>query len=274
MEGCGATMPPDARQSESPVFALARERLLCGMLFGAGGAAQYEALTGRPPGPFLLCVVGLAGGRPPTEQALGLLSGLPQCRGAAVFASAAGRIAVVEEPCERAGGGEAFAGSLLDALAGGLGAEDAAGAAQARGSGADEMRECYEGCDRLLGVRLREAGPGGKPEAAEVRPVLRRAMEYIEAHLGEPVTLEGAAEHAFASPCYVSRLFRRETGMGFVDYVTHMRMEKAKRLLEGTRLKVFDVAERAGIADAHYFAKLFRKHTGLSPTEYRAGKCL
>jgi AraC-like DNA-binding protein len=249
---------------------LARCKVLCDILFGAADEAAYERLTGRTLGGFLLCVIGLRGEEPALPEALAAIAALPQCRGAAVFAVSPGRIAVLEEtgdgPKARARSGR-LAG-MLPAVLPAPGRSAAVRAETVRGSGAVELRACYLDCDRALAAAFASPPAGATPRG--VKPVLAKALGYIAANFGEPLSLDDVAEHAFASPCYVSRLFMRELGMGFVDYITSFRMEHAKRLLRGTDLKVFEVAERAGVPDAHYFAKLFKKSTGLSPTEYRA----
>ncbi|MFC7680655.1 response regulator [Paenibacillus sp. GCM10028914] len=99
---------------------------------------------------------------------------------------------------------------------------------------------------------------------------IRKALSYIDSHMGSyELSLTGAAEHAAMSVTYFSRFFKEETGMSFVRYVTNLRMEKAKQLLTETNLTVWAVAESIGYSTYHHFAKVFRKETGMTPTEYR-----
>ena len=58
-------------------------------------------------------------------------------------------------------------------------------------------------------------------------------------------------------------------GKNFVEYLNELRIEKAKELLKDVRYKTYEVAEKVGIPDAHYFSRLFKKYVGMTPTEYR-----
>ncbi len=102
-----------------------------------------------------------------------------------------------------------------------------------------------------------------------IKLVLRNAVEYMHEHYHEPVTLNEVAEHAFVSTYYISRMFKKEMGKNFVDYLNELRMEKAKEMLKDVRYKTYEVAEKVGIPDAHYFSRLFKKYVGVTPTEYR-----
>ena len=100
------------------------------------------------------------------------------------------------------------------------------------------------------------------------RPV-GAAAEFAREHYKEPVGLTEAARAAGVNPTYLSYLFRKETGVGFSNFLLNQRIECAMELLRETNLKVREVAERSGFHDYHYFAKAFKKTTGRSPAEYR-----
>jgi len=102
-----------------------------------------------------------------------------------------------------------------------------------------------------------------------IKLVLRKAVEYLQAHYQEQVTLNEVAEHTFVSTYYISRMFKREMGKNFVDYLNEIRIEKAKEMLKDVRFKTYEVAEKVGIPDAHYFSRLFKKYAGVTPTEFR-----
>ena len=99
--------------------------------------------------------------------------------------------------------------------------------------------------------------------------ILRKAIDYIHEHYNEPVTLNEVAENIYVSTFYISRMFKKELGKSFVDYLNDVRIEKAKELLRDVKYKTYEVAELVGIADAHYFSKLFKKYSGMTPSEYR-----
>jgi len=102
-----------------------------------------------------------------------------------------------------------------------------------------------------------------------IKLILRNALDYIHEHYSEQLTLNDVAEHVYVSPSYLSRMFKKELGKNFVDYLNGLRIEKAKELLMDSRYKTYEVAEIVGIPDAHYFSRLFKKYEGVSPTEYR-----
>lgn len=102
-----------------------------------------------------------------------------------------------------------------------------------------------------------------------IKMVLRKAIDYINEHYTEQITLNEVAEKIFVSSCYISRMFKKELGKNFVDYLNGLRIEKAKELLKDPKYKTYEIAELVGIPDAHYFSRLFKKYEGLTPTEYR-----
>ncbi len=97
-----------------------------------------------------------------------------------------------------------------------------------------------------------------------------RVKGYIGAHLAENITLSVLAEIFYVSPVYLSRLFKKKTGTNFVEYLTALRIEKAKQYLNDPHLKVYHVAEMVGYDNPRYFARLFKEATGMVPQEYRS----
>ncbi len=102
-----------------------------------------------------------------------------------------------------------------------------------------------------------------------IKLVLRKAVTYIQKHYNDQITLNLVAEHVYVSTSYLSRMFKKELGVNFIDYLNGLRVEKAKELLIDPRYKTYEVAEKVGISDAHYFSRLFKKYEGISPTEFR-----
>lgn len=80
---------------------------------------------------------------------------------------------------------------------------------------------------------------------------------------------EDIAEHVYLNPAYLSRLFRKETGLSLTDYTASLRIQKAKLELLDTNHRVSDVAMSVGYSNFSHFTKLFKKTTGLTPQEYR-----
>lgn len=100
--------------------------------------------------------------------------------------------------------------------------------------------------------------------------IIHQARTYIDAHLGDSkLSLNEVAAQVNFSPNHFSMVFSSETGETFRDYLTRSRIEQAKKLLRSTRLKCAEVAYRCGYNDPHYFSVIFRKHTNLTPHQYR-----
>lgn len=101
-----------------------------------------------------------------------------------------------------------------------------------------------------------------------IRPI-QLAIEYINEHYGDPLSLEMVAEYVHLTPPYFSQLFKKETGSTFIDYLTLQRMNQAKRLLRHSDLSVSEIVEQTGYSDAKYFSRVFTKSFGISPQKYR-----
>jgi len=77
------------------------------------------------------------------------------------------------------------------------------------------------------------------------------------------------ARKVYISPYYLSHLFREELNITFLEYLTMVRMEEAKKLLKDTSLSIVAIASQVGYEDASYFSKVFKKYVGISPAQYR-----
>ena len=103
---------------------------------------------------------------------------------------------------------------------------------------------------------------------ADTRPI-RTAKQYIQEHYADPLTLEWVSNIVGFSGSYFSSLFKKETGRNFLEYLSEVRMNRAKELLRETNLSVAEVCVRVGYSDLKYFTKSFKKATGLKPGEFR-----
>lgn len=98
--------------------------------------------------------------------------------------------------------------------------------------------------------------------------LLLRAKKYIHRHFRETIQLIDVAHYLQVSSFHLSRIFSRESDFSFIDYLTEIRLNEAKRLLQSGRYKVREIAFHVGYNDEKYFNRLFKKHTGCTPTEY------
>ena len=92
---------------------------------------------------------------------------------------------------------------------------------------------------------------------------------YLQEHLEEEVSLSVLAERFHLNPQYISQLFKNEIGVGFLAYLTNIRMEKAKKLLLSTSFPIAEIAQKTGYGDYRVFTKVFKKAEGITPSQYR-----
>jgi len=98
---------------------------------------------------------------------------------------------------------------------------------------------------------------------------IRRALSYIEMHLGERITLSDIADSCGLTTFAFSRAFKKEFGITFQEYLIRLRIDKAQQLLANPRLSVTDVAGAAGFGDLSHFTRTFRRYVGTSPSTFR-----
>ncbi|UQZ86794.1 putative response regulatory protein [Paenibacillus konkukensis] len=101
------------------------------------------------------------------------------------------------------------------------------------------------------------------------KSVFEEAKSYIDDHIAEEISLEAVAERVGLAPTYFSYFFKKMTNETFVQYRMRKRIEMAKRLLELPHYKIVDVGMEIGYQNYPHFSKIFKKMTGISPTEYR-----
>ncbi|TCL61500.1 YesN/AraC family two-component response regulator [Hydrogenispora ethanolica] len=101
------------------------------------------------------------------------------------------------------------------------------------------------------------------------RRIINHIITYIKNHYFNDISLRQIAADFFMNESYLSDLFKRETGVSFTNFLTEFRVEQAKALLRQLDLKTYEIAEMVGYKDVKYFNKVFKKHTGMTPNEYR-----
>ena len=107
-----------------------------------------------------------------------------------------------------------------------------------------------------------------EPEEQEER-VINGITRFMQEHLAEEISLSVLSEEFHMNPQYISQLFKNEIGVGFLAYLTSIRIEKAKKLLLSTSLSIGEVAEQSGYGDYRVFTKVFKKSEGITPSQYR-----
>ena len=102
--------------------------------------------------------------------------------------------------------------------------------------------------------------------------VVEASKAYIEANYTKNITLDDLSMAVNISSYYLSRIFKENTGENFIDYLTRLRIERAKELLATTQYSMKEIGVMSGYSDPNYFSKSFKKNVGVTPTEYREGK--
>ncbi len=121
----------------------------------------------------------------------------------------------------------------------------------------------------LLEVYIKTLLKNVPPEEDALNPLIENIKSYINENIEFNVTLSHISELFHYNQQYLGRLFKKETGMNFNEYINLEKLKNAKYILEQTNLKVLDVSYRVGFNNVTYFNRIFKKHFGLSPTEYR-----
>ena len=93
-------------------------------------------------------------------------------------------------------------------------------------------------------------------------------LEMLQEDCGSSMNLSCVAETFGLSPVYLGKVFKRVTGTNYVQYLTDVRMEKAKKMLLEDGVRIQQVAESLGYSQSHYFAKVFKQYTNMSPSEW------
>jgi len=106
--------------------------------------------------------------------------------------------------------------------------------------------------------------------AGRYKSIIVKAKEFIKSNFNTAnISLDSTATHVGISPNHLSMVFAQETGENFIEYLTRVRIERAKLLLISTAMKSADIAAETGFNDPHYFSYSFKKNTGFSPREFR-----
>ena len=113
---------------------------------------------------------------------------------------------------------------------------------------------------------MRETGSRDSGDA-----LVQAARDYIEAHSAEKFSLKALSDALFINGSYLLRLFRSRTGQTLLGYHNRVRCERAQALLRDTEISISEVGEAVGFVSSAHFSHVFRKTTGMTPSEFRSG---
>ncbi len=117
------------------------------------------------------------------------------------------------------------------------------------------------------------AGAAGKirnKTADRAGSLVQSAIKYIDENYGTDISLDDVSRAVDVSPYYFSKLFKEETGVNFIEYLTNLRMDHAKKLLSDPSVSIRDVCFAVGYQDPNYFSRIFKRATGSTPSEFRS----
>jgi len=101
------------------------------------------------------------------------------------------------------------------------------------------------------------------------RHVIKQVQEMVTRDAGQELSVKMIADKVYLHPVYLSKIYKAETGEGLGDYMIRMRMERALYLLKNTNKKIYEITSELGYQNPQYFSKMFKKHYGMTPNEYR-----
>lgn len=116
---------------------------------------------------------------------------------------------------------------------------------------------------------IMEILPFQEESSSKENHTIKTAKEYIQEHFHENLKLEDVAEQVYLAPSYFGVLFKKEVGESFSSYLTTIRLEAAKKILQDASYSIADTAAAVGYSDKRYFSKLFKEQIGVTPKEFR-----
>ncbi|WP_322905819.1 response regulator [Paenibacillus sp. SGZ-1009] len=122
-------------------------------------------------------------------------------------------------------------------------------------------------CMNVLGrLEVQQSSSNTEPSRSRI---VKQVQEIVSDSLGQDVSVKSIADRVYLHPVYLSKIYKTETGEGLGDYIIRIRMEKALYMLKHTNRKIYEITAELGYQNPQYFSKLFKKHYGMTPNEFR-----
>lgn len=99
--------------------------------------------------------------------------------------------------------------------------------------------------------------------------LIEKARQYVRENVEKRIMLQDVADYVCISPAYLSSLFKKLYNQNLVDYINQVKMERACQLIREGRYRIYEISYRMGFENAYYFSRVFKRHVGMTPTEYR-----
>ncbi|MBP3900014.1 MAG: helix-turn-helix domain-containing protein [Blautia sp.] len=120
------------------------------------------------------------------------------------------------------------------------------------------IRKTQEVCRGMITVKEKES-----------ETVITKAKAYIQENYQKDISLDDVSRHVDISPYYFSKLFKQEDGRTFIEYLTGIRIQEARRLLRNPGYSIKEIGIMCGYSDPNYFSRIFKKYEGVTPSEFR-----
>lgn len=128
------------------------------------------------------------------------------------------------------------------------------------------LKELFEFMKQIIGRIVLSIDKNRKSEDTKI---VEKTKQYCEVNFSKDITLESISNHVNMTKNYFCTFFRKKTGENFWDYLTNLRINKAKELLETTDIKIGIIAEKVGYKNLSHFSRIFKNALGVSPAEYK-----
>lgn len=136
----------------------------------------------------------------------------------------------------------------------------------------DIIREVMDKAIASLPAKEQEEKGDDKSDDEDAS-IIELCKKYIAEHYMERLTLESVSEKFYFNRTYFCKYFKKYTGKNFSEYLTEVRLNKSKELLESTNMKIYSISSMIGYDDPKYFHRQFKKAFGITPDEYRINIC-
>lgn len=133
----------------------------------------------------------------------------------------------------------------------------------------EKMSDSYRDSVQMLQINRREEGSIPKESSDKIQDYVDETKRYIDIWFRKDISLMDCAQNVGISSYYLSHIFRERTGTTFVEYLSGVRMQEAKRLCIQTDLTLNEISEKCGYVNLTYFCKVFKRITGMTISEYR-----
>lgn len=134
----------------------------------------------------------------------------------------------------------------------------------------EDLRAAGQILSQYFQLRMENSQPLSQTAVYSGASLAEQVHSYIQLHFCNSISTKSLAEHFFVTEAHLSRSFHTRYGLTVTTHIRNLRMDYAQRLLNQTNASISSIALNTGFPDVSYFSRIFRRHTGLTPTEFRS----